>query len=127
MILEVLLPTKILLEQKTNKITAEAENGSFGLLPNHIDFVSLLVPGILSFETEEGEERFLAVDTGVLVKRGQRVLVSVGQAFGGEDLQSLEQTVAEEFLKLDDREKQARSATVKLEAGFIRGVVERAR
>ncbi|HBE49542.1 MAG TPA: F0F1 ATP synthase subunit epsilon, partial [Cyanobacteria bacterium UBA11369] len=47
--LKVLLPTKILLEEEVSKITAEAANGSFCLLPRHIDFVTALVPGILIF------------------------------------------------------------------------------
>ena len=52
--LRVLLPTEVLLEEEVTKVVAEAENGSFGLLPRHIDFVAALAPGILSFESTEG-------------------------------------------------------------------------
>ena len=48
--LMVLLPTEVLIDEEARKITAEAQNGSFCLLPRHIDFVTALVPGILSFE-----------------------------------------------------------------------------
>ena len=122
--LRVLLPTQILLDEITNKINAEAENGSFGILPNHIDFVTALVPGILSFDSQNGEEIFLAVDQGILVKCGAEVLVSTRNAIRGTDLETLQQTVETQFKILDEREKMARSAATKLEIGFIRGLVE---
>ena len=81
--LKVVLPTGTLIEQEVAKITAEAENGSFCLLPHHIDFVAALVPGLLSFENEGGEEEFLAIDEGVLVKCGAEVTVSSRNAVRG--------------------------------------------
>ena len=122
--LKILLPTEILLDETVEKVSAEAENGSFVLLPNHIDFVAPLVPGILSFTSGGGGETFVAVDEGTLVKCGDEVLVSVRQGVRGTDLDSLEDTVEGEFRQLGDRERQARSAVAKLEAGFIRGFVE---
>ncbi len=65
--LKVLLPTEVLVDQLVTKVIAEAENGSFCLLPRHIDFVAALAPGILSFEVESGQEGFVAVDQGILV------------------------------------------------------------
>jgi len=122
--LKVLLPTEILLDETVDQVSAEAENGSFVLLPNHIDFVAPLVPGILSFVAGGTGETFVAVDEGTLVKCGDEVLVSVRQGVRGTDLHSLEDTVEREFRQLGDRERQARSAVAKLEAGFIRGFVE---
>ena len=124
--LKVLLPNGIFLVARANKITAEAINGSFCLLPNHIDFVATLVPSILSFTSPHAqqEETFLAIDRGVLVKCGAEVLVATRQAIRGEDLDSLWQAVEENFRSLDEREKRSRSALAKLEAGFLRGFAE---
>ncbi len=122
--LKVLLPTEILVDEVVSKITAEAENGSFCLLPNHVDFVAGLVPGLLFFELEKGKEIFLAVDEGILVKCGSQVLVSVKNAVRGNDLETLKNTVAQEFHHLDEQEKMTRSALSKLEASFIRGFLE---
>jgi F-type H+-transporting ATPase subunit epsilon len=121
--LKVLLPTQILLEEPISKITAEAENGSFCLLPHHIDFVTALVPGILSFVTTAGQEHFLAVDEGILVKCGSQVLVSTQHAVQGADLGTLRQTIEKQFRVLDDREKLTRSTLAKLEANLIRQFV----
>lgn len=118
--LKVLLPTEVLINEEVTKVVAEAENGSFCLLPRHVDFLANLVPGLFSFVTSQGVEQFLAVDEGILVKCGPEVLVSTRNAVRGPDLGRLEQTVGKSFSVLDDREKLARSAFAKLEASFIR-------
>ena len=48
--LKVWVPTEVFCDEEVTKIKAEAENGWFCILPRHIDFVTSLVPGILSFE-----------------------------------------------------------------------------
>ena len=122
--LKVLLPTGVLIEEEATKVIAEAHNGFFCLLPKHVDFAAAIVPGILSFETAGAREEFLAVDEGILIKCGQEVLVSTRNAVRGPDLGQLKRTVEERFKVLDDREKSARSAMVKIEAGFIRRFLE---
>ena len=122
--LRVLLPTEVLIEEKVTKVIAEAHNGFFCLLPKHVDFVAALVPGILSFETNGGGEEFLAVDEGILIKCGQEVSVSTRNAMRGPDLGQLKRTVVEKFEALDEREKTARSAMAKIEAGFVRRFLE---
>lgn len=117
--LTVLLPTGVLVDQEVTKVTAEAENGSFCLLPRHIDFLAALVPGLLSFENEAGEEEFLAVDEGILVKCGSEVMVSTRNAVRGAPLGQLRQAVEKQFRVLDEREQQARSVLAKLEADLV--------
>ncbi|MCX7982989.1 MAG: F0F1 ATP synthase subunit epsilon [Syntrophales bacterium] len=122
--LKILLPSHVLVDRPVTKIIAEASNGSFCLLPRHIDFVSALVPGIFSFTTPEGTEELFAMDEGVLVKCGSEVLVSVRNAIRGPDLGSLKKMVEENFLALDEREKIARAAAVKLEIDIVRRFME---
>jgi len=122
--LKVLLPAEVLLEEDITKVIAEAHNGFFCLLPRHVDFVAALVPGILSYETGSGHEVFLAVDEGIFIKCGQEVLVSTRNAVRGPDLGQLRLTVVEKFEALDEREKSARSAMTRIEAGFVRRFLE---
>jgi F-type H+-transporting ATPase subunit epsilon len=121
--LKILLPAEMALDEETSKVTAEAENGSFTLLPRHIDFAAALVPGLLSYESA-GQEMFVAIDEGVLVKRGDEVLVSVRGAVRGANLGQLRQTVEEQFKMLDERERKARSAVARIEAGVVRRFTE---
>ena len=124
--LKVLLPMKVLIDQEVNKVIAEAENGSFCLLPRHIDFVAALVPGILSFESaKEKEEEFLAIDEGILVKCGSEVMVSTRKAVRSKDLGALKRTVKKEFRVLDERERKTRTILAKLEADFARSLFEK--
>lgn len=117
--LKVLTPIKVLIDRPVTKVIAEAENGHFCLLPNHVDFVAALVPGILSFTTD-GEEIFVAVDEGILVKCGTEVLVSTRNAVEGKNLENLKQTVVEQFQMLDEQEKLTRSALAKFEVSMMR-------
>lgn len=119
--LEVLLPFKIFAEKTgVSRIIAETSEGAFGLLPNRLDCVAALVPGILVFETEGDGEVCIAIDEGILVKAGTDVRVSVRNAIGGTDLGQLRAAVEQEFANLDEQEKSVRSVLAKLESGFIR-------
>ncbi len=122
--LKVLTPDRILLEQQVSKVTAEALNGSFTLLPRHVDFVSALVPGIVSFEAGDGSEQFLAIDQGILVKCGAEVLLSARHAVQGEELEQLQRIVHEKYDVLDKRERMSRSASAKLEANLVRRFID---
>jgi F-type H+-transporting ATPase subunit epsilon len=122
--LRIFLPARKLLDEPVTKVVAEAENGSFCLLPRHVDFVAALVPGVLAFVATSGHEGVVGVDEGMLVKRGADVLVSTRNAVRGDDLATLRQTVERQFRRLDEREQAARSALARLEAGVVRHLIE---
>ena len=70
--LTVWLPSQMLLEEEVIRIKAEAENGWFGLLPKHVDFVTALVPGVMTFHPTGKPEEYLAIDQGILVSAVRR-------------------------------------------------------
>ncbi len=118
--LKILLPSGVLLDEEVEKITAEAENGYFTMLPRHVDFVAALVPGIFSYLTPAGRERYLAIDEGVAVKKGEEVFVSTARAVPGDDLAFLQETVENELKTLGENEKKARTVMSRLEADTLR-------
>ena len=118
--LKIVTPRKILLDIEVSRIVSEGPDGAFGMLPNHIDFVSQLVPGILTYETTDGTERYAGIRAGTLVKCAEEVLVSTSNAILGHDLESLQDRVQEVFRDLDENEKAARSALARLEAQMVR-------
>ncbi len=123
--LKVLLPSRVFgVIENVTRIVAEARQGSFGLLPQRLDCVAALAPGILTYATEAAGEVYLAVDEGVLVKTGTQVVVSVRHAIGGADLGQLRQAVERDFVTMDERQKTVRTAVAKLESGLIRRFVE---
>jgi len=116
--LKILLPFKVFAEIKNVKeVTAETNDGSHGFLPQRLDCAAVLVPGIFSYETDA--VHYLAVDIGILVKAGQQVLVSVRNAIGGVELGKLAETVKNQFLNIDESEKNVRSIVSKLESGLM--------
>ncbi len=119
--LEVLLPSRrFLAASSIARIVAETREGSFGLLPRRLDCVAALTPGILTYQILSGDEKFIAVDEGVLVKSGSDVRISVRRALGGTDLSALRDTIEKEFLQRDELEQNLRSVLARLEAGFLR-------
>lgn len=122
--LKVLLPTEILVDQSVTKVIAEAENGSFCLLPRHIDFLSALLPGILTFVDDQNLEHYLGIGGGILTKTGSEVRVSTIYAVQGEDLGTLRQQVTEQFEAINERERTVRSAIARLEADILRHFVK---
>lgn len=124
MTLRVLLPFEVFAhEQGVTSIVVETAQGSFGLLPQRLDCVAALVPGILSFETASQGEVVLAVDEGVLVKTGPSVVISARRALRGDDLSRLRDAVEQEFLTLDAQEEAMRTEMARLETGFMRRFV----
>jgi F-type H+-transporting ATPase subunit epsilon len=122
--LKVMIPTSIFLDIRVQRLTAEGVNGSFGLRPKHVDFVCALASGILSFHDENGQEQHMAVMEGVLVKKGDTVLISTRRAVRDPDLATLKDTVENEFLKEQEKEKNMRTSASRIEARFIRRFLE---
>lgn len=123
--LKILLPYKVFaIKERVLNIVAETELGAYGFLPNRLDCIAPLVPGILMYKTHDEGETFVAVDQGILVKTGPEVVVSVRHAIGGVDLGQLESAVKQQFLDLDERERSVRGTMAKLESSFIRRYME---
>jgi len=122
--LTVYLPDKVALQEEVTRIKAEAENGWFGLLPKHVDFVTALVPSVMTFQLVGKPEEYLAVDRGILVKCGPEVSVSTRAAVRGLDLVGLENNVESQFRAQAEREKESLAYETKLEADLVRGLLE---
>jgi F-type H+-transporting ATPase subunit epsilon len=122
--LTVWLPTEILLEEEVVRIKAEAQNGWFGMLPKHVDFVTALVPGVLTFEATGRVEEYLAVDRGILVKCGDEVKISTCNAVRGTNLEQLKSEVEKRFREREEAEKKARAFEAKLETDLVRRLLE---
>ena len=117
-------PNVRVLNEEVRKVSAEGALGSFTLLPHHVDYVTAVRPGILTFEDTSGRERNVAIDEGILLKEGPVVRVACRNAVISGDLGQLEATVRDQFLALSERERTARTAFARLEADFVRRFLE---
>lgn len=118
--LKILLPYKIFAEiTDVSSIVIETSAGSYGLLPQRLDCVAALVPGILTYKTKNKKVTYVAVDEGIMVKAGADVLVSVRNAVGGVDLGKLGELIKNDFSNQDETDREAKTVIAKLERGFI--------
>jgi len=125
MILKILLPNKIFFKhQGVLRIIVETMDGSYGILPNRRDCTAALTPGILTYETELGNETYMAIDQGILVKKGNDVLISVRRAIQGNGLRELRNAIKTEFLTMDEKQREIRFAMDKLESSFLQRLTE---
>lgn len=123
--LRVLLPFLVFADiSGVRRLVVDTPAGSFGLLPQRLDCVTALAPGLLIYETQAQGEVCLAVDEGVLLKAGPQVLVSVRRAMGGADLGQLRAVVEREYRTLDEDERNLRDVSTKLESGFLHRFAE---
>src|SRR6266481_3881268 len=61
--LRVVTPTRLVLDEDVDEVTAHGELGEFGVLPDHIAFLSTLVAGELTYK-KGATKRTLAVGGG---------------------------------------------------------------
>ena len=61
--LRVVTPTRLVIDEEVDEVTAPGELGEFGVLPNHIAFLSTLVPGVLSYK-QGSQSEILAISGG---------------------------------------------------------------
>lgn len=114
------LPSKVLFDGPATRLRGEAADGGFGILPNHVDFVTALVPSVLLITQADGHERIFGIDEGLLVKQGATVEVVARRGAESNSLDALHDTVSSQFAALDDEERVARAALSRLEADMVR-------
>jgi F-type H+-transporting ATPase subunit epsilon len=123
--LKIVLPTQVLLEEgDLIKISAEGQDRAFTLLPRHIDFTTVLVPGILTYVKSDGIPHYAALDEGVLVKRRWEVFVSVMNGILTDDLESIGDVIKSEFGIIDEQEERMRTAMQRLETDLVQQFID---
>ena len=103
------------------KILVETSQGLLAILPRHMDCVVPVYPGILTLEIDGLEH--LAVNRGLLVKRGRQVTISARELIAGE-LASLTAQVDLLRERRLESESASRSAKTRLESSFTRRFLE---
>ena len=122
--LQVVTRGETIVDERVKKVTIDGAEGSRTYLPRHIDFVTAAVPSVMSWLSAEGDERFAAIDEGIVVKVGDELLVSTQYAVQGQELGRLRRMIDEEFEARSEHETMTRSALARLEASIVRRFME---
>jgi F-type H+-transporting ATPase subunit epsilon len=123
--LTIATPQAVLLRQDDiAALRAEDESGAFGIMPGHVPFLTVLAPSVVSWRDGAGRESHCAVRGGLLtVRGGQEIGIATREAFLGDDIARLEETLRHEIASAAERERVERVAAAQLQAAAIRRII----
>jgi F-type H+-transporting ATPase subunit epsilon len=101
---KLITPTGVLFDAPVQEVTAVNQIGEFGVLPEHINYVTSLVPCVITVKLENGQYRLFVVSGGLVeVKDGVMTVLATTAENAEElmdgDVRSQEVTAAEERLQ----------------------------
>jgi len=74
---KVVTPTGVVFEGRARQVTATGPRGEFGVLPDHINFITSLTPGLLKIEKEDGTVEAWVISGGLTeVKDGAMTVLA---------------------------------------------------
>lgn len=102
-------------------LRAEDESGSFGILPGHADFLTVLVPCVIRWHGTDNAPYFCAVEGGVLsVEDGRSVTIACRNGIRGDTLVALQVAVESARAKRLDAARRARVEQTRMHAQAVR-------
>ncbi len=104
-------------------LRAEDASGSFGLLPGHVDFLTVLRPTVVRWKHADGRAGFCAVEGGVLCLRGGRIELACRHGVLGDDLPQLQERVIAAREQQRDLARRARVEHLQLHTRAVRQLV----
>jgi len=115
-------PLELVLDvEGVTRIRAGDDSGSFGILPGHADFLTVLAVSVLSWTGADGEERHAALRGGILrVTGGAQVSVAAREAVCAGSLEDLGEAVLERFRIEEKSDEEARISTARLHLATMR-------
>jgi len=115
-------PAIVLVEaDDVGSVRAEDESGSFGILPGHTDFLTVLPASVIRWRSSSGIVHFCALRGGVMtVAQGRHVSIACRRGSLGDDLEKLEAEVESLRAAELDAERRARVEQTRLHARAVR-------
>lgn len=120
--LTVTTPMEVLVDSTgVVSLRAEDDSGSFGILPGHTEFLTVLPASVLRWKDADGSMHFCALRGGLLtVTGGSEVAVAAREGLLGDDLQALQAEVAKLRADEADSVRRARVEEMRLHAQALR-------
>ena len=104
-------------------LRAEDASGSFGLLPGHVDFLTVLSPSVVRWRCRADSRGYCAVHSGVLSLVGRELRIACREGVVGDDLEALEAQVHQARERERDTVRQARIEQLRLHTQAVRHLV----
>jgi len=116
--LRIVTPARVF-EREVVHIRLRDESGFFGVMKDHADFLTVLVPSLCYFRDARGREQFLAVDEGIFSVNGGLAVLTSREVFESEDAEKLVDIVDRTFLQRREAEMSLREMLGDMERSFM--------
>jgi F-type H+-transporting ATPase subunit epsilon len=122
--LRVVTPSRLMFDEEVDEVTAIGELGEFGVLPNHISFLSTLVPGEMSYK--QGANKCMLAVSGGYAEVLDNVMTVLAPAaeFGSEidsaRAQRAKERAEKQMAEFNREEKDFELAEVALQRALVR-------
>ena len=121
--LSVVTPTSMF-EREIKHIRLKDETGFFGVMKNHIDFLTVLVPSLCYYRDSNNREMFLAVDGGILDVREGTASLTSREVHESEDADKLAEIIEKTILDRTGAEQAFRKMLEGIERSFVEKTIE---
>lgn len=123
--LTIATPATVLVDSDgVRSVRAMDASGSFGILPEHTDLLTVLPASVVEWTEAGGERQFCAVRGGLLtVSEGRKVTVASRHAVRGASLEDLESVVEKARAAEAEADRRARVEQVRFHAQAVRHLV----
>lgn len=118
--LEIIAPAGVVARARVVAVQAADSSGRFGIWSDHEDFLTVLVPCVFRYRTEDEREWYAAVDGGVLLLEAGHMSVATRDAVVAERLDEVAGKAAAMLAARKEKEQAARGGFAELERSLLR-------
>ena len=121
--IKILTPLEKVKIKNVTYFRGEDRSGSFGILANHIEFLTILTQSIAIIKKDNFEE-YIAFNKGVLIFKENLLTVTTRDFARSKDLKVLKNIIEEKSKKIEKEEALFRQNITRLEKEFIKRMIE---
>lgn len=125
--LRIYTPEKLFLEKEILKITLNGKEGSFSILPKHVDYISSFDDCIMRYTETSNKASFLATNQGIITKIGRNIEISTFHVIIGNSLMELKNNINELSKKSKDianKNTEINENLKKMELSILKKIME---
>ncbi len=102
---------------------AEDRSGSFGILPRHIEFLTILEPSI-AIAVIEDKEHYYAFNSGVLSFKNNALTITAKEFVQSDNISKLLEMIKHTFKEQEEKERLFRDSIENLQKAFIKKLID---
>ena len=119
----IITPQAVETVKKISFFRAEDKSGSFGILPRHIEFLTVLEPSI-AIAVIEDKEHYYAFNGGVLSFKNNALTITAKEFVQSDNISKLLEMIKHTFKEQEEKERLFKDSIENLQKAFIKKLIE---